>query len=68
MSGFSFKKDKQSVMEKSFYKNSDTTSKMSVSTKKRLYIKQVNTLLGSTGTMDKFKYVQKNGMRQSTLN
>jgi len=56
------------MMEKSFYKNSDTTSKMSVSTKKRLYIKQVNTLLGSTGAMDKFKTVQKNSIRLNSLN
>ena len=55
-------------MEKSFYKNSDTTSKMSVSTKKRLNIKQVNTLLGSTGTMDKFKTVHKNSIGLNALN
>lgn len=46
-STMSFSKGQPSAMEKSF--NKSEMSKNTVSTKKRLHVKQVNALLGSTG-------------------
>ncbi len=48
-STMSFSKGQPSAMEKSFYNNKSEVSKNTVSTKKRLHVKQVNALLGSTG-------------------